>query len=282
MGQNSTGADSLAITSTTMAAAWGVTTGAIAQDGTFREDGPGQALKLLYSVLTEPRGEVIFLAGFLVVALLPQYASYAISAFFGCADAPILVEEKLLFVFWSAVKLMVVDAGLHLSHSSIGWVLGWYGWDEVNLLYTVFIASLFLGASFVAIVVYREGFGALPTLAGQRQLSWPAAALEIVDAGHAGLLAQTVFDRVRIRLQAWARGFDTWGKRRLLSKSEPADALAAIASTEHWTVVDRQGRRLATIQFDRDLRPSIRFHAPLGEFRWRQLADVLREFWQRD
>ena len=214
----------LAVTGTALAAWWGVATGAIASNGTFETKVTGgYVLEWLFAVLTDTRGEILFLIGLVVLALLPQYGSYFISALFGCADAPILVDTVMRLVFWSAVKFMVVAAGVQIVSASIGWSLHWIGFELEHVLGTAFYALVFLGFSFAAIFIYREGFDAIPTLAFWRR---------------------PVFDRVRRWFVDWFRRFDKWASRN--NPAGPSDDWLEVVGFRKlhfrsWTV--RRGRR---------------------------------------
>jgi len=92
----------------------------------------------------------------LAIILLPQFFSYVLSGFFGCASAPVLFDLAIRIYVFSLVKSFVVAAGITLPLALWGYFNNWSFMHAKETALLTGISGLFLMASFLMLYIYRD------------------------------------------------------------------------------------------------------------------------------
>lgn len=88
--------------------------GAINDQGMFVGD-YGQWLAQFLKIMLDLDADLMYVSAILGVVVIPQFISYVISGFFGCASVPLYAGSSMTFFVWSAIKSFAVGSGILFS-----------------------------------------------------------------------------------------------------------------------------------------------------------------------
>ena len=134
-----------------------------------RSDG-GTSIDLLRHI-SDMGVEIKILGTVVAVVILPQLFSYALSGLVGCAATPILLGATFRFVFWSAIKFLVVAAGIFAG--LYGYAMFTWNWDsgDVDLVFqellTMDYSLAYFAIALFGIIVYRVTADSVTDIAKQ-------------------------------------------------------------------------------------------------------------------
>lgn len=151
---------SLAFISTGVAIIWAGSIGAVDGQGSFQGD-LGVVLNEFLKFMLDLNTDLNVFCTILATTLFPQFISYILSGFFGCASAPLFVGGSIRFFIWGVVKSFVVAAGIILNFSVYGYFNNWIDWNGKGAAAMSSMSGLLLIQSLFILYLYHDIYASL-------------------------------------------------------------------------------------------------------------------------
>jgi hypothetical protein len=108
------------------------------------------------------------------LVVVPQIASYMLSALFGCASRPRLVAVTAEWLSWGVTKSFAMTSAILAAITVWGSTTGWHGLDQNAVLRFLLISSMLILLSF-ALLLIKYQIAEIPSLAERHSSSAIAA-----------------------------------------------------------------------------------------------------------